>query len=104
MSKIWTYIETPLFTQQLKEFGDSPAIKQLIDGVLWAISKGPERFPTIPSTKLQFVRTIEFSWGDSLIPLKIWFTCIDEDQIEILSIGQDAIEDAYTDDDSWLGT
>ena len=105
MSKIWTYIETETFVQQAKEFGDDDAIQELIEGVLWAISKSPDRFPTIPGTKLQFVRTIEFDRGGStFVPLKIWFKCIDDHQIEILSISQDVLLDSAgnLDEDDWF--
>lgn len=99
MPKIWTYIENPLFTTQLAEFGDSDAIHELIAGVLWAISTNPGQFPRIPNTRLQFVRTIQFERDVLLVPMKIWFTCIDENQIEILSIAQDTLDD---NDDDWF--
>lgn len=99
MSKIWTYIENPLYLSQLAEFGQSEAISELIEGVLWAISTNPEKFPTIPGTRMQFVRTIEFERDQLLVPMKIWFTCIDDNQIEILSFAQDTLHET---EDDWF--
>ena len=90
--------ESPLYSEQLKEFGEIRHFDEALEGVMWALSTNPEYFEPIPGTTLRFVRTIEFERdGLKLIPLKIWFRIIDENKVELLSISQDWFE--YEDDD-----
>lgn len=91
--------ETPLYSQQLSEFGDIKVLDEALEGVMWALARNAEHFPEIPNTNIRCIKTLEFERSNTLLlPLKIWFTIIDENTVLLLSISQDTIEYGFNDD------
>jgi hypothetical protein len=85
--------ESALYSQQIKEFGETKLLDEALEGVVWALSTKPEYFEPIPGTTLRFVRTIEFERENTgLMPLKIWFRILDDNAVELLSVTADSYE------------
>lgn len=85
--------ESPEYLEELEKYGEIKYLDEALSGVMWALSIKPEYFPEIPNTNIRFVRTIEFEReGYSVVPLKIWFTIIDETKVLLLFITPDTME------------
>jgi hypothetical protein len=85
MQHLRTISESPLFSQQLEEFGDAKFTDGLIDQVKDKLAKDAEYFPElIPRSNIRHVKTVEYHKdGRKIPPLKIWFTILDADRVLI---------------------
>ena len=74
-------VEGPLFTEQVSKLtSDVRRFDDIMDGVVWALARDPERFPVVHEARnIRIVKTD--AWGDT--PLCVFFT-FDDNQTHLL--------------------
>jgi hypothetical protein len=86
-SKLREIVENHLYADQLGRLGDIERLDDALSGSVWAISNLAEEFPIVPgTTALRVVKTEKLKVRGGMVQLRIWFTILNENQVELLFV------------------
>lgn len=89
--KVYSLVESKLFTKQLSEIASIEAIDSALDAFYWSLCSNPHEWPLVPNSKnisLRVAKTIGFMADRRRIPsLRIFFSIIEDDsQVYLMSV------------------
>ena len=78
-----TIRQEPKFNEQLEALGVThKRLDEVLEGVCFALSRNPERFPRVPGTQLSIIKTPVYPGAPSL---RIFFT-FNEEEVHLLMV------------------